>query len=98
MVLGTIRQEAGPHERQPKAPKTKVAQGGPLGSSPLRSVGSLMVMREAGPLERWPKKLKGELQNNSRKPRELVKKNWHSDSQKKRFNLLFPRVKRRREI
>jgi hypothetical protein len=40
MVLGTVRWEAGPHEGQSKAHKTKVAQGGPSGSSPLRSDGS----------------------------------------------------------
>jgi hypothetical protein len=33
-----------------------------------------MVRHEAGPQERWPKMLKGELENNSRKPRELVGK------------------------
>ncbi len=40
MVLGTVRLEAGPRERWPKALKTKLAQGGPSGSSPLRSDGS----------------------------------------------------------
>ncbi len=40
MVLGTVRREAGPRERLPKAPKTKLAQVGPSGSSPLRSDGS----------------------------------------------------------
>jgi hypothetical protein len=37
MVLGTVRCEAGPHDRQPKALKTKLAQGEPSGLSPLRS-------------------------------------------------------------
>jgi hypothetical protein len=36
------------------------------------------------------------LENNSRKPRNLVG-NWHSDSLK-RFNLLFLRVGRKREM
>jgi hypothetical protein len=36
MVLRKSGREAGPHERQPKA-----TQGGPSGSSPLRSDGSL---------------------------------------------------------
>ncbi len=41
MVLGRVRLEAaGPCERWPKALKTKLAQGGPFGSSPLRSDGS----------------------------------------------------------
>ncbi len=40
MVLGTVRREAGPHERQPKALRTKLAQGAPSGLSPLRSDGS----------------------------------------------------------
>jgi hypothetical protein len=34
----------------------------------------LMARREAGPHERWPKALKGELENNSRKPRDLIGK------------------------
>jgi hypothetical protein len=37
MVLGTVRREAGPCERWPKKFKTKLAQGGPSGWSPLRS-------------------------------------------------------------
>jgi RNA 3'-terminal phosphate cyclase len=35
-----LRQEAGPRERQLKALKAKLIQGGPSGSSPLRSDGS----------------------------------------------------------
>jgi hypothetical protein len=43
----------------------------------------LVIARwEAGPRERWQKTLKGESENNSRKPRVLVK-NRHSDSLKK---------------
>jgi hypothetical protein len=42
--------------------------------------------------------VKGELENNSRKPRDLVR-NWHSDSLKvKRINLLFLQVRRSREM
>jgi hypothetical protein len=41
-----------------------------------------MARREAKPCERWLKTFKGELKNNSRKPRGLVG-NWHSDSLKK---------------
>jgi hypothetical protein len=37
------------------------------------------VRREAGPQKRRPRTLKGELENNSRKPRDVVR-NWHSDS------------------
>jgi hypothetical protein len=33
-----------------------------------------MAKQEAGPHEKWPKKLNGELENNSRKPRGLVRK------------------------
>jgi hypothetical protein len=39
----------------------------------------VMARQEAVPHERWPKILKGELENNSRKPMDLVK-NRHSDS------------------
>jgi hypothetical protein len=42
------------------------------------------------------KTLNGELENNSKKPRDLVKK-WHSDS-KKRFEFLFLGVRRRRKM
>jgi hypothetical protein len=34
----------------------------------------VMARWEAGPHERWLKMLKGELENNSRKPRDLVGK------------------------
>jgi hypothetical protein len=40
MGLRAVRWEAGPHERQPKALKNKLSQGGPSGLSPLRSDGS----------------------------------------------------------
>jgi hypothetical protein len=33
-----------------------------------------VVRREAGPRERQPKMIKGELENNFRKPRDLVRK------------------------
>jgi hypothetical protein len=48
----------------------------------------VMARREAGPYERQPKMLKGESENKSRKPRELVGK-WHSDSLKKVQLTLF---------
>jgi hypothetical protein len=54
------------------------------------------VRQEAEPHERWPKMLKGELENNPRKPRELVLvlvlENWHSDCLKK-GSLVFLRVR-----
>jgi hypothetical protein len=34
----------------------------------------MMARREAGPPERWARMLMGELENNTRKPRDLVKK------------------------
>ncbi len=40
MVLWTVRWEDGHCERRPKALKTKLAQGEPSGSTPLRSDGS----------------------------------------------------------
>jgi hypothetical protein len=95
MVLWTVRQESGPHERQSKALKTKLAKGGE--AIRLESTQIIMMAgREARPCERPPKMLKGELENNSRKPRDL-EENWHSVSLKK-FNLLFFRVRRRREM
>jgi hypothetical protein len=44
----------------------------------------VMARREAGPHERWPNMLKGELENNPRKPRNLVR---NSSSVLKRVNL-----------
>ncbi len=40
MVLGTVRQETGLHERWPKELITKLTKEGPSGLSPLRSDGS----------------------------------------------------------
>jgi hypothetical protein len=40
MVLQTVMQEAGPQKRQPNGLKSMLTQGGPSGSSPLRSDGS----------------------------------------------------------
>jgi hypothetical protein len=45
----------------------------------------------------WPKSLKGELENNSWNQRTYLE-NWHCDRLNKRFNLLFLRVRKRREI
>jgi hypothetical protein len=47
-----------------------------------------MARREAGPRERWPKMLQRELENNSRKPRDLVK-NRRADSLKKWSNFFL---------
>jgi hypothetical protein len=40
LVLGTDKREVGPQRRRPKPLKAKLTQGGPSGSSPLRSDGS----------------------------------------------------------
>jgi hypothetical protein len=55
MVLGTVRQEAGPLMRQPKALKAELTQAGPSSLSTLRSDGTHIVWREAGPHEKQPK-------------------------------------------
>jgi hypothetical protein len=44
----------------------------------------MMARREAGPHERWARMLTRELENNTRKPKDLVKK-WHIENLK-RFN------------
>jgi hypothetical protein len=82
MVLTTVRGEAGSLKRKPRALKPQLTQGGPSGLSPLRSEGLVVVRREAGPRERQQMTLKGELENKSRKPWDLVRK-WHSGSLKK---------------
>jgi hypothetical protein len=46
MVLRTVRWEAGPRERCPKALKTKLAQGEPSSLSSLRSDSSLSRLSE----------------------------------------------------
>ncbi len=73
--------------------KTKLAQGAIMLESTEITWHMVLRMagREAGPCERWPTTLKGELENNSRKPRDLTK-NWHSDSPKY-VNLLFLKVR-----
>jgi hypothetical protein len=57
----------------------------------------MMVRWEAGPSKKWPKMHKGEQENNSRNPRHLV---GHTGivAAKRKFNLFFLGVKRRREI
>ncbi len=49
----------------------------PRGAIKLESTqisGLVMAWQEAGPRERWLKTLKGEFENNCRKPRDLVRK------------------------
>jgi hypothetical protein len=92
MVLGAIRQEAGPQERRPKALNAKLAQVGPSDSSPLRSDGSRDGQAGGWTCERWPKTLTGELENNSRKPRDLLSLKTGIVTASKRVNLLFFRV------
>jgi hypothetical protein len=60
MVLGTVRREAGPHEREPNALKTNLTQGGSSGSRPVRPNGS--PNGQAGGLVAltWIKALEGE--------------------------------------
>jgi hypothetical protein len=74
MVLGTVKQEARPQERWPKALKTKLTQGDHLVQVHSDQTVLVMVRLEAGPREKRPKMLKGELESNSRKPRGLVRK------------------------
>jgi hypothetical protein len=69
IVLGTIRQEAGPQKRWPKELNTKLTQGGPSGSRHSDQMVLVMIRWEAGPHERRPKALKEKLENSSRKPR-----------------------------
>jgi hypothetical protein len=97
-LRGILQQEAGPQKRQSKAVKTKLTQGGPSGQDYSDQVVLVMDRQETGHCERRPKILKGELENNSRKPRVLLySEKWHSESLK-RINFLFFRVRRRREI
>jgi hypothetical protein len=74
MVFRTVRQEAGPQERRPKTLETKLTHEGY--QALVHSDQSILVMArwEARPHERWPKTLKGELEINSRKPRDLIGK------------------------
>jgi hypothetical protein len=76
IVLRVVRQEAGSHKRSQKVLKTKLTHGESSGLGPLKSEGS------AGPYERQLKTLKGKLEDNSRKPRDLTQ-NRHSESLKK---------------
>jgi hypothetical protein len=57
----------------------------------------VMVWREARLHERQPKMLKGELENNSKNSRGQVKKTGIVTA-KRKFNLLFLKVRRRKEM
>ncbi len=74
MVLATVRRSAGSCERLPTALKTKLAQGGPSSSDHLRSDGPCDGQTGGSTYERWPRTIKGEFENNSRKPRDVFKK------------------------
>jgi hypothetical protein len=52
--------------------KTKLAQGGPSALVDSDQMVLVMARQEAGPFERWPKTLKVELENKSRKPKEPI--------------------------
>ncbi len=58
---------------------TKLAHGGHQIQVHSDKMGFVMTRQEARPHKRWPKTLKGQLENNSRKPRDLVR-DRHSDS------------------
>jgi hypothetical protein len=93
MVLGTVRQEAGPQKRWQKVLKVKLTQGGPSGSSPLDQMVIVMVRQEARPHERAVKDTQGTLEIQgtycSRKTGIVMAK--------RKINLLFLRVRSRRE-
>ncbi len=48
MVPGTVRREAGPHERRPKAIKTKLAQGSHQGRVHSDHMVPVIARQEAG--------------------------------------------------
>ncbi len=56
------------------AQKTNLAQGGPSGLVHADQMILVMARREDGPWKRWPKTLEGELENNSRQQRNLIRK------------------------
>jgi hypothetical protein len=74
MVLGTVKQDTGPHKRRPKALKTKLTRGDHLVSVHSDQMVLVIVRCVAGPREKQPKMLKEELEINSRKPWGLVRK------------------------
>jgi hypothetical protein len=57
----------------------------------------VMIRWEAGPGERWPTTLKGQLESDFRNPGDLVRKRGIVTA-KRKFNLLYLRVRRRREM
>jgi hypothetical protein len=82
MVFGTVRWEAGPCERWPKALKTKLAQGGSSCSSTQTRWFSWWPGRRLDHVNSGHRRSKRESESNSRKLRDLTK-NRHSDSLKK---------------
>jgi hypothetical protein len=59
VLLGTIRWEAGPHERRSKAHKTKLPQGLAISYKSTEQMVLMMARQKAGLHERWTKMLKG---------------------------------------
>ncbi len=66
--------EAGPLKRQPKILKAKLTQGDHEARVYSDQMVLVIVRLEAAPHERQSKTLKGELENNSRNPRDLIGK------------------------
>jgi hypothetical protein len=56
----------------------------------------MMARQEAEPLERQPKTLKGEMENNSRRPKDLVRK--LAGRQPKKFQLTLCQGKKKKEM
>ncbi len=94
MVLGTVRREAEPQERWPKALKTKLAQGGQSDLSPLRSDGS--SNGQAGGWTSWEaaKDAQGRI---GKQLEETKRSSQKSDTLKKVHITLF-QVKKKREM
>ncbi len=72
MVLRTARREARPRERHQRRSKLSYSRGGHHAGVHSDQIGLMMATQEAGPCERRPQTLKGEMENKSRKPADLI--------------------------
>ncbi len=79
-----------------KALRTKLSQGGHQARVHLDQLVLMMARREAGPRERG-QRLSKDSWKTTQGSQGTWSKNWHSDSLK-RLNLLYLRVRRRREM
>ncbi len=88
-MVRDCQREAGPCERLPKGLKTKLTQGGPSLESTQIRWSSLLPGGRLDLVNGGQRQSKGELENNSRKPRDLTNKKKAQHQPKKGLTYSF---------